>query len=74
MSDCKCITQEIRIVTWKKKEHWYEGTSFFPLYRGSEKMIIHADSIEELESKRNEVLEIFKKKYPERDVEVWKHD
>lgn len=71
MSECKCFTQELRVMTWKKKEHWYEGTSFAPLYRGSETIVIHAETLEELEIKKNQVRESFQKRYPQLDVEVW---
>ena len=71
MSECKCFTQELQVMIWKKKEHWYEGWAWAPLFKGSETIVVHGDSLEELVNKKNEVKEAFQKRYPGLDIEVW---
>lgn len=71
LSECNCLTQKVEVHVWKKRTHWYEGNSFFPLYMGSEIITIHANTIEELGIKKNEILSAFQKKYPDKTVQVW---
>lgn len=69
---CNCITQKVTIMRWKKEKNWKDNFPIFGTggYEGETYFTLHANSIEELEQKKDEIKSVFERKYPTQNIEV----